>query len=401
MQTRDHPVFQSIQTAVLLFHGRINSARQLYISWRTVMMGSICHRRRRLALVVVTLGIAVCALKVQAETPTIPTDLEQYQIGHGYSLPAYHLTLGGYASLQAQDFEDHPLKASIQDLSLFLNWTPGVRWQIFSEVNLTDTLGYEGGDFTTRNAEFNLERLYVDYAATDTVALRIGKFLTPVGRWNQLHAAPLEWTVSRPLITEELYAHKLTGLMIHGTKLISGNEFDYSLFGDDSLNLDPDQVDTEDTGPNILPSRNFNNAFGITLRYHLWNDLFQVGVSYLNSLVDGLSGRKHLFDSDLLWIYHDVELSGEMSYRISTNGLQKDEWGGFLQGVVPLYGHIYGVARGEIFDSAEVDHIARIVSLGIAYRPQPALIYKLEYRLGNSTERLAPEGWLASIAILF
>ncbi len=335
------------------------------------------------------------------DAPAVPTNLERYELGQGYSLPAYHLILGGYANLQAQDIEELPAKVNLQDFSLFINWTPLDRWQFFSEVELNDAFGYEGGGFTTRHADVDVERLYVDYTATDALSLRLGKFLTPVGRWNELHAAPLEWTVSRPLVTEELFAHKLTGLMIHGTRLISGNEFDYSLFGDASRELDPDQVDSEDTGPNVLPSRNFDNAFGLNLRYHFWDDSLQVGVSYLNSRVNGLEARKHLFDADLLWTHRDVEVSGEVSYRISESRQAGDEWGGFLQGVVPIYGRIYGVARAEIFDSAEVNRTVHIGSLGIAYRPRPSLVYKFEYRLSDSSEGVAPEGWLGSIALLF
>jgi hypothetical protein len=39
--------------------------------------------------------------------------------------------------------------------------------------------------------------------------------------------------------------------------------------------------------------------------------------------------------------------------------------------------------------------------IGVAYRPLPPVVWKLEYRLGAHNENLAPDGLAASFAVLF
>jgi hypothetical protein len=50
----------------------------------------------------------------------------------------------------------------------------------------------------SKTSACEVERLYLDYLHSDALATRLGKHLTPIGRWNLRHADPLVWTATRP-----------------------------------------------------------------------------------------------------------------------------------------------------------------------------------------------------------
>ena len=116
-----------------------------------------------------------------------------YQLGSGWQIPGTGLTLGGYASATYRNFEGDSWRASLKDLSMFVTWEGSSRWRAFTEFELGDGIHGGPGETDRRPAELDLERLYVDYLATQALTWRFGKFLTPIGHWNQVHADPLVW----------------------------------------------------------------------------------------------------------------------------------------------------------------------------------------------------------------
>jgi len=326
-----------------------------------------------------------------------------YVLGSGWQVPATGLKLGGYASLAYTHFEGDSWRASLKDLSLFATWDVTSRWRAFTEFELGDGIQGGPGTIEQRQAELDLERFYVDYLATQTLTWRFGKFLTPIGRWNQVHADPLVWTVSRPLVTDAAFARHATGVMAYGTLGTHHGVLEYQVYADESRHLDPAR-DTGITEDKDLPERRFgafDNAFGARVVWHRDDDQLQLGVSYANFRLNNRIGRKNLIGLDFTFTPGRAEFSGEFTFRRSGATTQNNEWGGFLQAVIPVVGNWYGVGRYEVFNSSLFDPVTHVHSLGVAFRPRPPLVFKLEYRAGEDNVELAPEGALASIAVLF
>jgi len=128
-----------------------------------------------------------------------------YELGMGYPLPWLGIVAGGYATLRAGDLEDISGKAALEDLSLFLSGPIRPRWRYFTELELGDPVVWQDGGPTIADGEFHVERLYLDHNLTPRTTLRLGKFLTPVGRWNLIHAEPLVWSIFRPLTTASAF----------------------------------------------------------------------------------------------------------------------------------------------------------------------------------------------------
>jgi hypothetical protein len=334
--------------------------------------------------------------------------LSNYTLGQGYNLGASGLRLGGYASVVTDSLRGQSWQLGVSDLSLFVMWEPSTRWRFFSELELADalTIGGNGSALTTSDAYFDAERLYLDFNYSEPVKFRVGKFLTPIGRWNLIHADPLVWTTSRPIVTQGPFAFHATGAMLFGNFEAWGRYWDYALYasGPDELDFPP---------PNISLDRFYQDTVGFRLTHELPGRL-GFGVSYAHfRQTKEQPGDKNLFGLDFSWIHNRFETSGEFVYRLGDRGPQPNEWGLYLQGVAPLTAHCYAIGRYETYQQEGANSPVHRWVGGLAYRPLPPLVFKVEYSWGlhnpseipgRFTEGVTggfPEGFAASIAILF
>lgn len=311
--------------------------------------------------------------------------------GEGWQVPGTNFKLGGYASAGIENDRHARANAGIDDFSLFVHWDNDGKLRLFSELDLEQPLAWEEGQgLTTDHAYLALERLYVDYLHSEHFNFRAGKFLTPIGRWNVIHAAPLVWTTSRPLVTERLFPTNATGAMAYGTLPALGTTLDYSLYTAIGEDWRPD--------PKLDP---FEEAYGMHLSLPL-SGLGELGMSYANFEQKSAVGeRKNLVGLDYFWTRDRYEISFEGAWRFSDEGSRSDEKGLYLQGVVPLSGRWYAIARYEFYDPAGPAPGLNLWLAGLAYRISPAMILKAEYSRAADNRIQAPEGLFASFAILF
>jgi hypothetical protein len=354
-------------------------------------------------LVVFTV-LGVACFTARANQVADPWAHLPYQLGQGLNFPEQGLDVGGYLSLQYVDLKQVEPVFSVHDLSLFVNKRFGTRWNLFTEMEIGDSLSVTDEGQVSHNPEFDVERLYADYRVSPAVTLRFGKFLTPVGRWNLIHADPLVWTVSRPLTTTAAFARHASGAMIYGTVPAAGHDFDYWAFVDDTAQLDPHQRNEtafDTPGSTITVTNSFNHAAGGRFLYHVSEDHVSVGASYVYYEMDNPREDKNLFGLDFYWNSHFVELSGEAVYRFTSNWNDYDERGGFIQAVVPVPHHFYLIGRHERYSATVLSANPTINTFCITYRPRPPVSFKLEYRSGSNNDLVAPDGWLGSLTVLF
>jgi hypothetical protein len=313
-----------------------------------------------------------------------------YELGHGLRLGESGFTLGGYTSAQYQDLRNSDSRTSLSHLSMFLWWESESRLKFFSELDSEDTLATSYHSAAGERHYLALERLYFDYAFSDSLTLRAGKFLTPIGRWNLIHADPLVWTTSRPLITRNLFPGNAMGLMALGNFSMLGRQADYTLYASlgHELRADPAQDP-------------FNEAYGARLNLSTSENV-QVGLSYASFDQRALRDEhKQLLGLDFLWSSHGYEVSGEVAYRMSNEGTQRDAKGGFVQGVVPLFDRLYAVGRIEAIRQPDLYNTTRLWVLGLNYRYSRALSLKLEFVHGINSDISVPVGFLSSVSVLF
>lgn len=314
-----------------------------------------------------------------------------YRPGKGWQVPGTGFKLGGYASIGNEDDRNAHTTLGVNDFSLFVHWESEGKLRLFSEIDLEDSVGFEEGrGLTTRDGYLALERLYGDYLYSENLNFRAGKFLTPIGSWNVIHAAPLTWTVNRPLITERTFPTNVTGAMVYGTLPAFGRAIDYSLYTAVGEDWRPD--------PKLDP---FREAYGLHVTLPV-ADNGEFGVSYANfEQKSSVGERKNLLGVDYSWVHGRYEITMEAVYRFSDNGSQFDERGLYIQGVAPLSERWYAIGRYELYDQAGPAPTTNIWLAGLAMRLSPAVVLKAEYSHAANNHVHAPEGLYASFAILF
>ena len=326
------------------------------------------------------------------ETPLFSVDSAlgavAYTPGRGLRVGETGLTLGGYSNVNLVRDEGGPARLSLDDLSFFIIWDPTPRLHFFSEQEFEDLLEVDDhGHGGTNGNTYSLERLYGDFAATDALNVRVGQFLTPVGRWNVIHAQPLVWTTSRPLVTLLPFAQQTTGAMFFGSLFPAMGSLTYTLYGQfvNSLDAEPHAPQAAD------------RSAGARLEY--WSDTGgSVGASYFGFTDQGQ--WQHLGGLDTFWRRGPMELMGEFAYVGAPQPLG-NQWGLYLQSALEVWPRTYLVGRYEHFDQRAPQPEVNLFITGLAFKPVPYVVLKAEYLFADHPAEESPPGFKSSFAILF
>ncbi len=256
-------------------------------------------------------AILLCLVTATCEAAVDESPLSDvnYRFGDGFQIPGTGINLGGYATASYEDPPEAPQRLAIDNLSLFIWWEGDNRWKFFSELEYENALYSRSSDRTDmrqENGYLSLERLYVDYALTDATEIRAGKFLTPIGYWNLVHATPLVWTTSRPMVTTLAFPTNMTGVMVTQTLPNIGNGIDYSIYGSGGNDLHPNpDLDT------------FSSAIGAHVDVPMVSG-GQFGFSAADFEQNRTRPeRKQLVGVDFEWSHDRYEISAETIYRFS------------------------------------------------------------------------------------
>ena len=349
------------------------------------------------------LALVVLLPAAGAAEPRFPPRPSAYQLGRGYHVDSLGVTLGGYANFRYSDLEGQQANFTAQDLSLFVSGDLSSTWRFFSESEFGNAFTVTDDGISNGDADFDVERLYLEHDLRAGLRVRVGKFLTPIGRWNLIHADPLVWTVSRPLVTAAPFARHAAGAEAIGSLPAGSGTLDYRVFVDDTRQLDPSQRSERafmDVSVTPNPRNAFDHGAGLRLVYRSFDDRLQLGFSAAHFRLQDLPNSKDLLAIDGYYTVHRVELSGEAVFRRSHGDEEGDDYGGYLQVVVPIYRGLYAVASHERFKSGLFDDDSDIDRFGLAYRPIPPVSFKIERRETRGEEQLAPDGWLVSLSLL-
>lgn len=335
-----------------------------------------------------------------------------YQLGQGLRLGDSGVTLGGYVTGEYQRLQGAGEQLRSSHASVFFWWEGLERAKVFGEVDLENLVTRyreaDDGDSDYRR-RVTLERLYLDWTFHDALTLRLGKFLAPIGRWNLSHADPLVWTTSRPLLTQSVFPHNLTGLMARGTLPVAALDASYALYASNGSEWAPDErqdlFTTVRGGRVVLP----------------FAGEWQLGLSYARYEQRGSRGElRQLAGIDVLWTHNRYELSAEWLQTTARRPgplIQPEpdgddaagavgkpravpSRGAYVQGVMPLPGRLYAIGRLEWLRDTWSMSTMRQALVGLAWRPQPAVSLKAEYRWPR-TSGTVREGWAASVSVLF
>lgn len=299
--------------------------------------------------------------------------------------------LGGYSSVSLVAPRSGNTELNLNEISLLLSWDNNERLSFFGELELERPLSWnENKKFDSKNNYLDLERLYFDYHLNEKSNLRAGRFLTPAGRWNLLHAPPLVWTASRPLATSYLFPNAINGLMLHGTvpsKMFGQDQFlDYSLYAETLKDQKQDH--------NEIP---YKDVFGAHFRL---NNRINLGLSLASFTEDRPDGKDYrMVGLDFFTHIQNLELSGEGYQRFTNDGSDGGS-GAYVQSALALGQQWYWLTRLETFQRPREISGERWV-IGLTKRVTPQQLLKMEFVGGSDEFTDTPRGFIASFAVLF
>ena len=330
-------------------------------------------KSRLIAAFSVVLAMGGCNTALAA-----PADAEQLET----------LVIGGYSSAGFQIHPGGDKEAALNEVSVTLSWDNQGKLRLFGEFEVEKPLTWEEGGAppNTGDAYFDVERLYADYSLSGMLNLRGGRYLTPIGRWNLIHAAPLVWTSTRPAATDRLFPLSLNGAMLHGAVPWGNEAIEYAAYVEAvrDQSHDPGEIRFKDTR-------------GLRINY---TGAMEVGLNLSQFALDEDDhARYNMIGLDFLKAWNGWEVSGEI-YQRERRDDGGDSGGGYLQGVAPLGSQWFGVARVENLREEDRGTTSRWL-LGTAWRYASDRVIKFEYAGGKDEHPDMPRGFIASFAILF
>lgn len=345
-------------------------------------------RSGRMAMLATLLTVAAAAASGTAAGA-------DYQLGQGYTAGA--VNVAGYANVVADAARGAPARLVLDDLSLFVNGRVSQYLNPFFEVELSEgTLWRQGrrplADLSPR---FVVERLYNDSDLGAGFTFRAGKMLTPVGEWNMIHAAPLVWNVSKPMTTYRGFNRYTSGLGLNYLPP-DGHLPELQLYWQPNGELIPK--------PAQMVVREYVHAGGVHASWPIGlND--KIGVSLQRARVRGGDEAQTLLGLNASKTLGNLQLETEATYaRLSGSNparLREREWGAYLLGAYAVSDRLTLLARHEHFADRGAARGSANSLLGLAYRPDPALVWKLEYVHSRGAALDVKSGMFGSFSVLF
>lgn len=305
------------------------------------------------------------------------------------------INVSGYTTIKVKAPNNESTAVSLDDLSLFVSGKFN-RWlNPFLEAEAYDIDLWKSGDgFQFNNVHFAIERLYNDIEITESDTLRIGKFLASINHWNIIHAAPLVWATNRPTTSNYSRANYITGLQLrHEFDALSGNALE--IYVQPAVEFNHKPIASHE--------RQYETVAGA--RWIMNEDLdYYLGVSFQHAQVARSDEMRNSIGIDGNWQHEFFELESEFLFtHVDTRETiyHGNEWGGYVQMVVPLPEHFNLLTRYEHFEFAHKEEAANTEIGGLVYRPVPSVSFKIEWQQTQGSTFHNQTGLYSSIAVLF
>jgi len=336
-------------------------------------------------------------------TPTTPPNYES------------NWDVSGYVKIFA-DIPTNNTKSTLylDDLSVYVSgninqwFNPFVEAEYFGNKLWSSQKG-EG----FKKGKFIFERLYNDFNLNTHDRIRVGKFLAPVGYWNLIHAAPLVWTVHRPLTSTYSYSNYISGLEYgHSLNLIEGSRIDF--YAQLSNDLNPKPLSDHPRRYSKVIGASWTLSDQLDTRSSLDFQYAKVKTTQNNRLTVSFQKIWYMqtWDIDTQVIYTKItntsaedNFDGTIDNETLANEevLRENGWdgGGYLQARYRFSPQWNFYGRGEYFHLAIEQQSGQSYILGARYRLGKWGNINLEFKQGNGAKQISDSGFSLSYNAMF
>ena len=295
-------------------------------------------------------------------------------MSHGWKIPQTPLYVGGYLSAQYDAQEKH--QASFDDVAL-LFYGDFDMFHLLGEVEASD-IALDSLDIDAK--DLHIERLQLEYEVSDNAFIRVGKFNSDVGFWNQTPVDALDDTSTSPDILRRVFPKLTTGVLYH-----------HDMFQDDasfSLTLQHNQNIDKDYN-NIVVDRHY------ALAYQRYEGLFswRGNVGYFKE--DGIGDAYYMgvgaqMLGDEWTVLGEVFRKNQEHHDIPYDAYLQATWH-------VLYGQDI-VFRTQQYKDVSLAVSENISLLGYTYRPWASLALKGAYIRHSSLDK---SRFVFSLSVIF
>jgi hypothetical protein len=317
-----------------------------------------------------------------------------YRPARGIRFGDSGLTIGGFATFEFDAPEGAGDEFALDGPNFLVLYEPVDKLRFFAELEIGDLFTWVPGEKVESDATTTFERLYAEYAFSDALAIRLGKFQTPVGRWNLAPAEPFVWTPTQPALLEAgLQEESQTGAAIFGSFYPGKRVVSYWVYGQfvDGFDLESDEDPP-------------NRSVGGRVEYGDARGAWSVGASLLASGDHGAWSTLGGVDTKLR-VGERLELSSEAV--VSGGDIPgRDFWGVFVEAAYPLdllspkLAELYAVGRVEHFDLSS-ERALQVFDVGFTWLPKEWLVLKASYRFSTHELDQVSRGLLLTASVVW
>jgi len=304
-------------------------------------------------------------------------------------------SVSGYLKLKFQAPNQKPTAIEIDDLSIFVSANIN-RWiNPFIEAEVFSVPLWKSGDgLKFNNAQFTIERLYNDIQVSEDNTIRLGKFLSPISRWNSIHAAPLVWTTNRPITTRFSFANYISGIKFrHEFDFFSGHAIEF--FWQPYQEFLPKSIAEQ--------YRQYQNVAGLSWILQENLDSYY-SLNFQHSNVKDSDETRSSFGFNGFLQQPDFEVESELIMTLVNTDkptVHNYDWGGYLQFTIPIPLDLNIITRYEHFEFSDRITASDSALAGLVYRPYSKLSFKLEWQQTWGSVQKNGTGLYSSVAVMF
>ncbi len=296
---------------------------------------------------------------------------------YGWNIHNSSLNIGGYLDMTYDSKREEEFL--FNDIAMMFS-SNNNRFDLLGEIELSH-ISVDGNSNNSSDIDLKIERLELTYALSDDKSIKIGRFNSDIGYWNQAPISILEDTTTEPYIVKNFFPKATTGIHYH-QDINRNSSFSITF----QKNNDISHQDN-----NIAINRHFALAYYGEKEEFSWR--LSLG-KYLNdsSIDANYIGIGSQYDGDKLVI------QAEIFTKNSDDDNNKNLYSAYLQSTWNIKDKHDAIFRFEEYKDNTIETKEQIYLLGYSYRPSKNIVLKSEYIYH---QKLPLNRFVYSISVLF